>query len=267
MTGPPADPNAHPPVVEWGDRHPAKAQLRNSVWQSLKDSGAALRDPVGHIPHFAGAEAAAEQLAALPIWQQAQVVKCNPDRPQAPVRLRALQDGKRLYMAVPRLTRRQCFVELDPATLQRQGIPFKQVAAMRQALIHGRLVSFDEMQPIDLVVVGSVAATDAGGRTGKGAGFADLELALLQQFNLLKPDTQIVTTIHPLQLVDAAQLPVEPHDWPLDWVITPDGAIATHHTFPKPAGIDWAAVQPDQYRKIPILRALREERLADQESD
>lgn len=262
----PADRSIPSSAVEWGDRHPAKAQLRNSVWQSLKESGAALRDPVGHIPHFAGAEAAAEQLAALSIWQQAQVVKCNPDRPQAPVRLRALQDGKRLYMAVPRLTRRQCFVELDPATLQRQGIPFKQVAAMRQALIHGRLVSFDEMQPIDLVVVGSVAATDAGGRTGKGAGFADLELALLQQFHLLKPDTQIVTTIHPLQRVAADQLPVEPHDWPLDWVITPEGAIATHHTFPKPAGINWATVQPDQYRKIPILRALREEQSADQNS-
>lgn len=258
MTDTSAHPSAQLPAVEWGDRHPAKAQLRNSVWQSLKDSGAALRDPVGHIPHFAGAEAAAEQLAALPIWQQAQVVKCNPDRPQAPVRLRALQDGKRLYMAVPRLTRRQCFVELDPADLQHRGIPLKQVAAMRQALIHGHLVSFDEMQPIDLVVVGSVAATNAGGRTGKGAGFADLELALLQQFNLLKPNTQIVTTIHPLQLVDAAQLPVEPHDWPLDWVVMPEGAIATHHTFPKPTGINWAAVQPDQYRKIPILKQLCE---------
>ncbi|RMF64881.1 MAG: 5-formyltetrahydrofolate cyclo-ligase [Cyanobacteria bacterium J069] len=247
-----------PAATEWGDRHPAKAQLRHQVWTALQHSGAAIRDPVGHIPHFVGAEAAADQLAALPFWQPAQVIKCNPDRPQAPVRLRALQDGKRLYMAVPRLTRRQCFVELDPATLQQQGIPFKQVAAMRQALIHGRLVSFEEMQPIDLVVVGSVAATVAGGRTGKGAGFADLELAMLQLFSLLKPNTQIVTTIHPLQLVDADQLPVEPHDWPLDWVVMPEGAIATHHTFPKPTKLDWATIQPDQYRKIPILKQLCE---------
>jgi len=38
------------------------------------------------------------------------------------------------------------------------------------------------------------------------------------------------------------------------------GAIATHHTFPKPTGIDEAAVQPERYREIPILKALREKR-------
>jgi hypothetical protein len=43
------------------------------------------------------------------------------------------------------------------------------------------VVALDEMSPIDLVVVGCVAVARDGGRTGKGAGFADLELGLLRQ--------------------------------------------------------------------------------------
>jgi 5-formyltetrahydrofolate cyclo-ligase len=45
---------------------------------------------VGKIPNFLGAEAAADQLAALPAWASAQVVKANPDKAQRPVRARAL---------------------------------------------------------------------------------------------------------------------------------------------------------------------------------
>ena len=34
------------------------------------------------------------------------------------------------------------------------------------------------------------------------AGFADLELGLLRQMGLVQADTPIVTTVHPLQIVD-----------------------------------------------------------------
>jgi hypothetical protein len=65
--------------------------------------GAAPPGVHGHIPDFAGKEDAAARLAYLEIWKQARVIKCNPDRAQLPVRVRALQEGKLLYMAVPRL--------------------------------------------------------------------------------------------------------------------------------------------------------------------
>ena len=74
---------------------------------------------------------AAEKLAALPIWQQAKTIKCNPDSPQIPVRMRALQDGKRLYMAVPRLTDDRCFVELTAEDLQRQSVSIAESAIAR----------------------------------------------------------------------------------------------------------------------------------------
>jgi len=245
--------------TEWSDRHPAKEQLRTEIWTRLKEQKASKRDPTGHIPNFVGAEQAAEQLAALPLWKQAQVIKCNPDSPQKWVRLRALQDGKCLYMAVPRLTNKRCFVELTAANLQQKGIALESAATMRNALIHGRLVSFDEMQPIDLVVVGCVAVTPNGGRTGKGAGFADLELAMLHMFNLVTSKTPIITTVHALQQVENSQLPMQAHDWALDWIVTPDEAIPTHTTYTRPDGLNWDAIQPDQYQKIPILRKLRDE--------
>ncbi|MDX2230044.1 MAG: 5-formyltetrahydrofolate cyclo-ligase [Leptolyngbyaceae cyanobacterium bins.349] len=255
------------PQSEWSDRHPEKEQVRREVWARLQQHNATHRDPVGHIPDFAGAVQAAARLATLPIWQQAQVVKCNPDSPQKWVRSRALQDNKRLYMAVPRLTNQRCFVELTAAALQEQGIALEAAATMRNALVHGRLVSFEEMHPIDLVVVGCVAVTAAGGRTGKGAGFADLELAMLKQFQLINHTTPIVTTVHSLQQVDTSYLPMQAHDWALDWIITPDTVIQTNTTYSKPDGLDWDAIQPDQYQQIPILQQLKTKFIASNVSD
>ncbi|MEO0459090.1 MAG: 5-formyltetrahydrofolate cyclo-ligase [Cyanobacteria bacterium P01_A01_bin.114] len=234
-----------------------KGKLRQEIWATLKAQNAVKRDPVGHIPNFIGAEAAAERLATHPVWQQAQVIKCNPDSPHKTVRLNALKAGKLLYMAVPRLSRKKCFVQLSAADLEARNIPLSDAANMRGAMIHGRLVAFYEMQSIDLVVVGCVAASASGGRTGKGAGYADLELAMLSEFGLVQPDTPIVTTVHSLQVVPAEQLPMQTHDWALDYIVTPEKIVPTNHRYPKPQGIDWDSLQPEQIKKIPILRQLR----------
>jgi 5-formyltetrahydrofolate cyclo-ligase len=114
--------------TNWSGYHPNKDNLRAEIWSLLKEQGVAIRDPFGHIPNFVDAQKAAERLAALPIWQQAIAIKCNPDSPQIPVRLRALQDGKRLYMAVPRLTSTRCFVELTAEDLQQRNILLEEAA-------------------------------------------------------------------------------------------------------------------------------------------
>ncbi len=245
--------------TSWSGYHPDKDNLRTEIWSLLKEQGVAIRDPFGHIPNFIGAQMATQQLAALPIWQRARAIKCNPDSPQIPVRLRALQEGKCLYMAVPRLTNTRCFVELTASDLQQGNIPLEDAAIAQKALHYGRLVSFEEMQAIDLVVVGCVAVTRNGGRTGKGAGFADLELAMFKEFELVQPDTPIVTTVHSLQIVEEKRLPMQAHDWALNWIVTPEEAIATNTTYPRPAGLDWNTVRPEQYKKIPILQRLREQ--------
>jgi 5-formyltetrahydrofolate cyclo-ligase len=245
--------------TNWSGYHPDKDNLRAKIWSLLKEQGVAICNPFGHIPNFVGAEQATERLAALPIWQQANAIKCNPDSPQIPVRLLALQDGKRLYMAVPRLTSTCCFVELTANDLQQRNIPLAEAAIARKALTYGRLVSFEEMRAIDLVMVGCVAVTRNGGRTGKGAGFADLELAMLKEFGLVQSDTPVVTTVHPLQIVEDSCLPMQSHDWALNWIVTPEEVIETNTTYPRPLGLDWDTLRSEQYQKIPMLRKLRKQ--------
>jgi hypothetical protein len=85
-----AQPERDPRAIER-----AKQQVRNRIWALLEREGAA-KPPgrvVGKIPNFLGAEAAAGQLAALPAWEQAHVLKANPDKAQRAVRARALTEG------------------------------------------------------------------------------------------------------------------------------------------------------------------------------
>ncbi|MCC3453243.1 5-formyltetrahydrofolate cyclo-ligase [Microcoleus sp. PH2017_08_TRC_O_A] len=252
--------------TDWIGYHRDKDKLRTEIWSLLKDQAASVGDPFGHIPNFVGAELAAEKLASLPIWQQAKTIKCNPDSPQIPVRMRALQDGKRLYMAVPRLTDDRCFVELTAEDLHKHNMPLAESALAkpskriaRKALSCGKLVSFEEMEPIDLAIVGCVAVARNGGRTGKGAGFADLELAMLTEFGLVEIDTPIVTTVHPLQIVEDSRLPMQPHDWALNWIVTAQEVIETNTSYPRPTGLNWDSLRSEQLEQIPILRKLREQ--------
>src|SRR4051794_7514998 len=92
----------------------AKAALREDVWRAMGVPGVRrFPSPDGRIPNFVGAEIAAAQLASTNLWERAHTVKANPDSPQLPVRVRALDDGKLLYMAVPRLAERDPFFMLD----------------------------------------------------------------------------------------------------------------------------------------------------------
>ena len=93
----------------------AKAALRQDVWDAMRAAKVArFPGAVGRIPNFTGAEAAAESLRGTPEWQAASTLKANPDAAQLPVRQRALEDGKIVYMAVPRLADSQPFFALDP---------------------------------------------------------------------------------------------------------------------------------------------------------
>src|SRR6478609_4690707 len=136
----------------------------------------------GRIPNFTGAEAAAERLRSLPAWQAAGTVKSNPDSAQWPVRQRALEDGKTVYMAVPRLAEPEPFFLLDPENL---ADPPRKAASIAGATRSARRVAVADLSPVDLVVSGCVAVGEDGARLGKGGGFADLEFALATAAGLI----------------------------------------------------------------------------------
>ena len=235
----------------------AKAALRQEVWSAMTAAKVArFPGAPGRIPNFTGAEAAAERLRATREWEAAGTLKANPDSAQLPVRQRALQDGKTVYMAVPRLAGPEPFFALDPDHLSE---PPRKAASISGAARSARRVTLAEVDPVDLVVMGCVAAGEDGARLGKGGGFADLEFALATMAGLIGPDTVTVTTVHELQVRPAGTIPVTGHDVPLDFIVTPDRIIDCRCVRgPRPtAGIRWEDLTEEKIAAIPLLTARR----------
>ena len=238
----------------------AKAALRQEVWSEMSAARVArFPGAAGRIPNFTGAEAAAERLRATGVWQAAGTVKANPDSAQLPVRQRALEDGKTVYMAVPRLAEPEPFFALDPAHLSE---PPRQAASIRGASRSARRVTLAELSPVDLVVMGSVAVGEDGARLGKGGGFADLEFALATAAGLIGQHTVLVTTVHELQVRATGMIPLTGHDVPVDLVVTPERIIDCRplHGPRAPAGIRWEDLTEEKIAAIPLLAAQREQR-------
>ncbi|WP_405643863.1 5-formyltetrahydrofolate cyclo-ligase [Streptomyces uncialis] len=227
-----------------------KQRVRERAWHRLMDGGGAPPDSFGKIPGFHGAEATAERLAGLDVWQRSTVVKANPDRAQLPVRVRALEDGKRLYMAVPRMATLEPFYLLDPDAL---GLPAEEAAGKSGAAQLAPRVGVEDMEPIDLVVCGSVAVNRSGARIGKGAGYSDLEVALLIEAGLVTERTVIIAPVHPLQVLEE-DIPESEHDFSVDYIVTPDEVIRCPAPR-RPSGIVWSDLTPEKIAAIPVLAA------------
>jgi 5-formyltetrahydrofolate cyclo-ligase len=232
-----------------------KQALREQMWARLERRGvAAFPLPLAErIPNFTGAAQAAARLAALPEWQAARRIKCNPDAPQRPVRLRALREGKQVFMAVPRLTTAKCFLRLDP---RRLGGRLAEAATIKGASHLGEPVGPADLGRIDLIVAGSVAVTRRGARLGKGGGYSDLEFALARHLGAVSDDTPVVTTVHDLQVLDE-DVPMTAHDVPLDVIVTPTRVIRTRRRLARPAGVAWDELSAVQLRAMPALARLR----------
>ena len=233
-----------------------KDSVRESVWTALEEAkvvhGKNVHDK---IPHFRGCETAAGLVEELEAWQNAKVVKSNPDKAQRPLRQLALEQGKIVYMAVPRLRKEQCFVELDPAQLP---IPPDKASTISGASRYGRPVYVAEMHPVDLVISGSVAVNRQGVRIGKGGGFADLEYGLAVAAGIVQPGTPVVSTVHPMQVLDE-DLPMTHHDVPLNYVVTPEEIITCPGGLPLPKGIYWEDLDRRKINQIPLLKKLWQE--------
>lgn len=236
------------------DKDQAKNAIRERVWTQLEQEGAVPQGVHGRIPAFFGAEAASDRLAELQVWRDAQVIKAVPDKAQLPVRARALAEGKLVYMAVPKLAEELPFYFLDPATLT---IPPTEAASSKIAASVARKVSVEDMQQVDLIVCGSVAVNRHGVRLGKGAGYSDIEVALLQEARLIRPKTTIVTTVHSLQVVDD-ELPETEHDFSVDLIVTPDEAIECGPPR-RPNGLIWEHLDQEKIEAIPVLAARTQE--------
>jgi 5-formyltetrahydrofolate cyclo-ligase len=227
-----------------------KQAIRERVWSRLEAADVVEPGVAGYIPNFQGAAKAARHLAALGVWQQAQVLKVVPDRAQLSVRVLALAQGKLVYMAAPKLATPQPFYVLDPATL---SVSPAEAAEREVAARIAPMADVGRMQAIDLVVVGSVAVNGKGARLGKGAGYSDIELGLLVEAGLVSERTTVCTTVHELQVLDE-ELPELPHDFRVDVIATPERIIQCSEPR-RPETIDWSGLTAGQIEAIPVLKA------------
>jgi 5-formyltetrahydrofolate cyclo-ligase len=207
----------------------------------------------GRIPNFKGADKAACLLSTLPEWQKAKSIKANHDSPQRPIRHLALSSGKTLYMAVPRLREKKCFIKLDPSKISSQK--FSDPSSIKGAFRYGIPIHPKEIPQIDLIVAGSVAVNRAGSRIGKGGGYSDLEYAIGREFGFVKENVTILTTVHPLQIVDEV-LPETDHDFRIDFIVAPDEIIPTHREGGRPKGIISEHLAEQKISEIPILKEI-----------
>ncbi|MDJ0273124.1 MAG: 5-formyltetrahydrofolate cyclo-ligase [Candidatus Caldarchaeum sp.] len=236
-----------------GDRDTAsKQEIRQRIWRLLEERGVAVfPTPVaGRIPNFKGAAEAANLLRKSKHYIDADVVKVNPDAPQAPVRRNVLRDGKKLIMPTPRI--KHGFLLINPKKLHQRGL--RDAATIAGAYRYGAKVEPRDLPSIDLVVVGSVAVSPMGWRIGKGEGYSEIEYALLRTFSKVDEDTPVYTTVHDLQVVD--KIPHEAYDLPVDRIFTNTRVINCPKN-PKPSGIIWNLLPREKIEAIPLLQKLR----------
>jgi len=231
----------------------SKNEIRKIVWDLLEEKNVVSfpRPVYGRIPNFIGANIASEKLEELSVWRKARVIKSNPDSPQKWVRENALRHGKTVYMAIPRLREEKCFLKIDPKKVQN----ITKASTIEGAFKYGEKVVPNEMEKVDLIIVGSVAVNKNGAKIGKGGGFSDLEYAIGREFGIIDENTPTITTIHELQMIDF-KIPMSKHDVPMDYIVTRDEIIKTNTHYKKPEKIDWK-ILGDKIKEIPVLQRIK----------
>ena len=232
----------------------SKNEIRERVWSRLQEQKVArFPGAEGRIPNFIGAEACARVISQFQFWKNARILKVNPDSPQRAIRQQALEEGKIIYMAVPRLHSNKPFIELNPKKLKCSAYV---ASSIKGAAKFGAPVELKKVQKIDFIVCGSVAVNRKGARVGKGGGYSDLEFALLTEQRKIGRDTPIVRSVHPLQIVDE-EIPMTHHDIPLSAIVTPNELIKIESPLPRPKGIYWDMLPPEKITAIPVLKNRR----------
>ncbi len=239
------------PVTALLPRFEDKAEARAWVWDRLRDERLARFPfpPHGRIPNFVGAKEAAERLLDEAPFVRAKSIKVNPDAPQRPLREAALRRGITLFMPTPRL--RAGFKRLDPRRIPESR--WAEAVSLSKCERWAEDVALRDLPEHDAIVCGSEAVTREGRRCGKGAGYSDIEYAILRELG--HPPVPVATTVHRVQIVDA--FPWDANDLPLSLIVTPEQTIEVRDPPPAPAGIRWDLLSQDALEAMPVLRELR----------
>ena len=236
----------------WGGRNRAKAAVRDRVWKGLVDANVNVGPAFDRIPNFVGADLAAKRLSDLDEWRRARVIRCNPDPPQIPVRLRALYDGKLLFSPVPYLPRAfPTFASIPISSLQSGSISKPRPRRKASSSMASRSAS---RRCPSSIFVSSAASRYAGSAGARGkAPDSPISSRGCRELGLVSPSTPIATTVHSSQIVSNSKVVMESHDSALHFIATELELIATQTPYPQPEGVASGQDSPRAFEYL-ILR-------------
>ncbi|KAK6622540.1 hypothetical protein RUM44_002352 [Polyplax serrata] len=239
----------------------SKYYFRKQVWTHFEKNGlVSFPRPVrGRIPNFHGAPKAAEKLAELDVFKNANFIKVNSDKPQENVRILTLEKKKNLLVSAPR-DKEAVFMTVVPPSFGNADL--KKAASRRGMLELGKPIELGSDIKVDLVVVGSVAVSRQGHRIGKGEGFGDLEFAILLESGAITKDTIVATTVHDSQVFDCLpQGLFKEYDVSVDIIVTPSEVIHVTSKLAKPTGIVWNLLSQRKMNLMAVLKILKEKEI------
>ena len=228
-----------------------KEKIRESIWRKMERYELATypRPCYGSIPNFVGARSATLKITRLPEYRRADTIFVDLSASMKFLREFAIKHGKTLVLPAPDI--RRGFIILDGAEVRNRS---QLASTIKGAVMLGKKVRILKDISVDIYAVGSVAVDLNGGRLGRGRGYDDLVYAILRELRVTREDTPILTIVHDIQIIDS--VPMDVHDFPVDYIATPSRFIRTNTSIKKPNGIFWESLSVDTIREIPILRIL-----------
>jgi len=238
----------------------AARDTRARVWAELR--GVARPDSRFHwdfasfIPDFAGSEACADRITALPAWAGLgeKRVFVTPDNSTEDFRRRLLLLRRPFVITTYGIVRG--FLALDPADVPPGEERY--AATLDGADRYGRPLSLAELKTggvFGLLVTGSAAVSVTGVRFGKGHGYFDLEWAMLSELGLVDGRTEVVAVVHDCQVVEEP-LPAQPHDVVVDRIVTPTRTVDVDHPPRAPGRIRWDALKGGELKDLGVVAEL-----------
>jgi len=231
---------------------------REQLWTGLRS--VAIPDSRFHyrfsefIPDFAGSAQAMDALCALPAYQNAKHVFVTPDNSLIELRRRLLQAGVSLVVSSYNMA--DGFYLLPPGAVPSGHELY---GAWPDGLAHfGQpldLQALSKLGRFDFVVTGASAVATSGVRFGRGHGFFDLEWRIFSDMGLVDNRTPLATVVHDLQVLDKKLYP-SPDDVLVDWICTPTRTLTVQRDTPRPRGVQWKDISPEQIQANPALSEL-----------
>ncbi len=233
--------------------------VRQRIWGRL--AAVALPDSRLHlnfadvIPDFLQSSVATDRAMALPSVRGAQFAFATPDNSLVELRRRFIAAGVPLVVSTYNI--RRGFRIIEPGTVP---AGHELYAAWLDGLEHfGKPVSLAEIARrgrFDLMATGASAVSTEGVRFGKGHGYFDLEWGMFSDIGVVDERTPVVALVHDAQVVEDKLFP-SPTDLLVDQIATPTRLISVQRTTPRPRGVRWELLEPQDIADAPPLLELR----------